>query len=69
MHLVLAYLDPTTGSLAYQVTISTVLAGAATVRIYWKRLKQIFARRRSEKPVAAAERVSELEVARRPEKR
>jgi|GEM_PF-3009747 len=39
-----AYLDPTTGSIAYQVTISGLLALGAAVRIYWDRLKRLFRR-------------------------
>ncbi len=41
--LLLAYLDPSSGSLAYQVLISGLLAAAAAVRLYWHKLRDIFA--------------------------
>jgi hypothetical protein len=37
---VLAYLDPTSGSIAYQAAISGALAAAAACRLYWHKLKQ-----------------------------
>jgi hypothetical protein len=43
--LFLAYLDPTTGSIGYQVMISGLLAIAASCRIYWAQLKRLFSRR------------------------
>lgn len=39
---ILAYLDPTTGSIGYQIALSTVLAAAAAVRMYWKKLQKLF---------------------------
>jgi hypothetical protein len=39
---ILAYLDPTTGSVGYQIALSTVLAAAAAVRMYWKKLRKLF---------------------------
>ena len=39
---ILAYLDPTTGSVAYQIALSTALAAAAAVKMYWKKLKKLF---------------------------
>ena len=41
---IFAYLDPTTGSTAYQIVISSMLAAAAAGRIYWRQLKQFFAK-------------------------
>ena len=35
------YLDPATGSMAWQVAISSILAIAATCRIYWGELKRL----------------------------
>lgn len=37
---VFAYLDPTSGSIAYQVAISGVLAAAAACRMYWHKLRR-----------------------------
>lgn len=49
MHLFFsAYLDPTTGSIGYQVMISSVLAIAASCRLYWSALKRFFSRRRGD---------------------
>jgi hypothetical protein len=42
IHPIPAYLDPTSGSIAYQVAISSVLAIATAGRLYWDRLKRIF---------------------------
>jgi hypothetical protein len=42
IHPIPAYLDPTSGSIAYQVAISSVLAIATACRLYWHRLKRIF---------------------------
>jgi hypothetical protein len=39
-----AYLDPSTGSIAYQVAISGLLAAAATWRLYWHRIRGLFLR-------------------------
>ncbi len=41
----LAYLDPTSGSIAYQAAISGVLAAAAACRLYWHKLKRLFGAR------------------------
>ena len=51
---VIAYLDPTTGSIAYQVAISSALAAAAACRLYWHKLRRLFglAPRREAKPSA-----------------
>ena len=42
IHPIPAYLDPTSGSIAYQVAISSVLAIATAGRLYWHRLKRLF---------------------------
>ena len=39
---ILAYLDPASGSIAWQVAISSVLAIAAACRMYWQKLKNLF---------------------------
>ncbi|MEZ5900370.1 MAG: hypothetical protein AB7S74_14095 [Hyphomicrobium sp.] len=39
-----AYLDPGTGSLVLQIVIAGALTAAASVRVFWYRLKE-FARR------------------------
>ena len=36
-----AYLDPASGSIAWQVAISSVLAVAAACRLYWQKLKSL----------------------------
>ncbi len=36
------YLDPTTGSIAFQAAIGGAVAAFAAVRIYWRRLKGLF---------------------------
>ena len=53
----LAYLDPTTGSVAYQIALSTALAAAAAVKMYWKKLKKLF-RGRNTRILADRERVT-----------
>lgn len=47
------YLDPTTGSIAFQAAIGGLLAATAAVRLYWRRVSELFhgvRRRHSEKP-------------------
>ncbi len=34
-----AYLDPGTGSIALQLVLGVLVAGIATLRLYWQRLK------------------------------
>jgi hypothetical protein len=41
---VIAYLDPNTGSMAYQIAISGFIAGLAACRLYWAKLKRLFSR-------------------------
>jgi hypothetical protein len=38
----IAYLDPTSGSIAWQVAISSILAAAAACRLYWQKVKRLF---------------------------
>jgi membrane associated rhomboid family serine protease len=44
------YLDPTTGSIAFQAAIGGFLAAAATARIYWSRIRWLFRRKPPEDP-------------------
>jgi hypothetical protein len=39
IHPIPAYLDPTSGSIAFQVAISSLLAAAAVFRLYWDKVK------------------------------
>lgn len=41
-----AYLDPGTGSLLLQGLIATIAAGAATVSIYWGKVRSYFAKKK-----------------------
>ncbi|WP_243974603.1 hypothetical protein ACBZ91_09510 [Vibrio natriegens] len=43
-----AYLDPGTGSVILQVIIATVVAGLATMRLWWYKLLNLFSVRKSE---------------------
>jgi hypothetical protein len=43
---VFAYLDPSTGSIAFQVAISGFLAALAAGRMYWGNLKRLIGGRR-----------------------
>jgi hypothetical protein len=43
-----AYLDPSSGSMIFQLTVGGLLAAAGAVRIYWKKLKSIFSVRRKQ---------------------
>jgi hypothetical protein len=52
-HYILAYLDPTTGSVGYQIALSAALATAAAVRMYWRKLQNLF---RAQKPDTDAEK-------------
>jgi len=40
------YLDPGTGSLVLQVAVGGLLALAATVKMYWRRIRAILGRER-----------------------
>jgi hypothetical protein len=39
-----AYLDPVTGSIAFQVVMATAITGLAAVKIYWRRLKSLLSK-------------------------
>ncbi|MFB3776654.1 MAG: hypothetical protein ACE141_03555 [Bryobacteraceae bacterium] len=41
IHPIPAYLDPTSGSIAFQVAISSLLAVAAAFRLYWDKVKHV----------------------------
>ena len=41
----LAYLDPGTGSLLYQIAVGGLLAALTTVKLYWRKLRPLFSRR------------------------
>jgi hypothetical protein len=41
-----AYLDPGTGSLLLQGLIATIAAGAATVSIYWGKVRSYFSKKK-----------------------
>ena len=41
MKLVYCYLDPSAGSIAYQIAIGGIVAAATAARIYWSRLKSL----------------------------
>lgn len=45
-----AYLDPGVGSYVFQVTIAAVLAGLATLRVSWSRVKAYFRRCATRRP-------------------
>ncbi|MEZ5353529.1 MAG: hypothetical protein R2762_12900 [Bryobacteraceae bacterium] len=36
------YLDPTTGSIAFQAAIGGAVAAFAAIRLYWRRAKRLF---------------------------
>jgi len=40
----MAYLDPGTGSLALQMLLAAALTAAASIRIFWTRVKDVFRR-------------------------
>jgi hypothetical protein len=42
----LAYLDPTSGSMGFQLLVASLLAGITSVRLYWTRLKSVFRHKR-----------------------
>lgn len=39
-----AYLDPGSGSFIYQILIASVLGAGFAIRMYWRKLKGLFAR-------------------------
>jgi hypothetical protein len=38
----LAYLDPATGSTAFQIAVAGVLSLLASVRLYWSKIRALF---------------------------
>ncbi len=48
-----AYLNPGTGSYLFQLALALVLGGGFTLRVYWKRIRAWFRRRRGEAEPAA----------------
>ena len=38
----LAYIDPATGSMAFQIVAGTILATLAAGKIYWRKLTSLF---------------------------
>ena len=41
-----AYLDPSTGSMVFQIVAGGVIAAAATMRLYWGRIRSMLRRER-----------------------
>ncbi len=50
--IILAYLDPGTGSIILQVILASLLAVAVAFRVFWRKLKGVF---RKESPVDDAD--------------
>jgi membrane associated rhomboid family serine protease len=42
----MAYLDPVTGSIVWQMAVGGFLAAAATMRLYWSKLRAFFSKKR-----------------------
>lgn len=43
-HLVLAYLDPGSGSFIIQIIVATLLGGAIAVKAFWGQITRVFRR-------------------------
>jgi hypothetical protein len=41
----MAYLDPVTGSIVWQMAVGGLLAAAATMRLYWSRIRSFFSKK------------------------
>jgi len=41
----MAYLDPVTGSMVWQMAVGGVLAAAATAKLYWNRIRALFSKK------------------------
>jgi hypothetical protein len=41
----MAYLDPVTGSLAWQMAVGGLLAAATTIRMYWSKIRALFSKK------------------------
>ena len=37
-----AYLDPSSGSMIFQLTVGSLLAAAGAIRLYWRKIKRLF---------------------------
>jgi hypothetical protein len=51
-----AYLDPGTGSVALQLILGGMVAGLATLRLYWDRVKSFVQRKQVESGAGSEER-------------
>ena len=41
----MAYLDPVTGSIVWQVAVGGLLAAAATIRLYWGKIRSFLSKK------------------------
>jgi hypothetical protein len=41
----MAYLDPVTGSIVWQVAVGGLLAAATTIRLYWSKIRSFFSKK------------------------
>ena len=41
----MAYLDPVTGSIVWQIAVGGLLAAAATIRMYWSKIRAFFSKK------------------------
>jgi hypothetical protein len=41
----MAYLDPVTGSIVWQMAVGGLLAAAATMRLYWSKIRAFFSKK------------------------
>jgi hypothetical protein len=54
-----AYIDPGTGSYILQVLIAGFVAVSFTIKVFWKRIKKFFSRKKEENPEPLKESVDE----------
>jgi dolichol kinase len=54
-----AYIDPGTGSYILQVLIAAFVAVSFTTKVFWKRIKKFFSRKKEEKPEPLQESADE----------
>ena len=45
-----AYLDPVSGSVAFQILMGGMLTAAAALRLYWRRIRGLWGRRTRDTP-------------------
>src|SRR5262245_1764384 len=50
----MAYLDPVTGSIVWQMAVGGLLAAAATMRLYWSKIRSFFSKKDRAHDVVAA---------------